>query len=80
MSLRQRILEEKRGLIYPVVAVLIANVALYLAVIYPLSMKATTNEQAAQVAADASRAATREKQRVDDTECGFRPIVVNAHP
>ena len=50
MSLRQRILEEKRRLIYPVVTVLMLNVGLYLAVIYPLSMKVTANEQSAQVA------------------------------
>jgi len=27
-----------------------------------------------------SRASTRDKQRVDDTECGFRPMLVNARP
>ena len=35
MSLRQRILEEKRRLIYPVVTVLLLNVGLYLAVDLP---------------------------------------------
>ena len=70
MSLRQRILEEKRRLIYPVVTVLLLNVGLYLAVIYPLSMKVTANEQSAQVARDAANAARREYEAARNTVSG----------
>jgi len=70
VSLRQRILEEKRRLIYPVVTVLLLNVGLYLAVIYPLSMKVTANEQSAQVAGDAANAARREYEAARNTVSG----------
>ena len=70
MSLRQRILEEKRRLIYPVVTVLLLNVALYVAVVYPLSMKVTANEQSAQAATDAAHAARREYEAARNTVNG----------
>ena len=70
MSLRHRILEEKRRLIYPVLAGLILNIALYLAVIYPLSMKVAANEQAAQGSAAAAQAARREYEAARNTVSG----------
>jgi Tfp pilus assembly protein PilO len=70
VSLRARILDEKRRLIYPVVAVLILDVALYLAVIYPLSTKVTANEQSAQAAASAAAAARREYEAARNTVSG----------
>jgi len=70
VSLRQRILEEKRRLIYPVVTVLILNIALYLAVVYPLSMKVTANEQSALAASDAAHAARREYEAARNTVNG----------
>ena len=70
MSLRQRILEEKRRLIYPVVTVLILNIALYVAVVYPLSMKVTANEQSALAASDAAHAARREYEAARNTVNG----------
>ncbi len=70
MSLRQRILAEKRGLIVPVLAVLLLNVALYLAVIYPLSMKVTANEQSALAASDSAKAARREYDAARNTVTG----------
>jgi hypothetical protein len=39
MSLARRILEEKRRLIYPVVAVLLINAAVFAAVVYTRSVK-----------------------------------------
>lgn len=70
MSLRHRIFEEKRRLIYPVLAGLILNIALYLAVIYPLSMKVAANEQAAQGSAAAAQAARREYEAARNTVSG----------
>jgi Tfp pilus assembly protein PilO len=70
VSLRHRILEEKRRLIYPVLAGLILNIALYLAVIYPLSMKVAANEQAAQGSAAAAQAARREYDAARNTVSG----------
>jgi hypothetical protein len=70
VSLRQRILTEKRGLIVPVVTVLLLNVALYVAVIYPLSMKVTSNEMSAQAASDAAHAARREYDAARSTVTG----------
>jgi len=70
VSLRQRILEEKRRLIYPVVTVLILNIALYVAVVYPLSMKVTANEQSALAASDAAHAARREYEAARNTVNG----------
>ncbi|MEO7271356.1 MAG: hypothetical protein ABIX28_19365 [Vicinamibacterales bacterium] len=70
MSLRQRILTEKRGLIVPVLAVLVLNLALYLAVVYPLSMKVTANELSAMAAAEAATAARREYDAARSTVSG----------
>jgi len=70
VSLRHRILEEKRRLIYPVLAGLILNIALYLAVIYPLSMKVAANEQAAQGSGAAAQAARREYEAARNTVSG----------
>jgi Tfp pilus assembly protein PilO len=68
--MRQRILEEKRRLIYPVVGVLLLNVALYLAVVYPLSMKVAAGEQSAQAASDAALAARRQYDAARNTVSG----------
>jgi Tfp pilus assembly protein PilO len=70
VSLRQRILTEKRRLIVPVVAVVLLNVALYLAVVYPLSMKVTANALSAQASSDAAQAARREYDAARSTVTG----------
>jgi Tfp pilus assembly protein PilO len=60
MSLSQRIFEEKRRLIYPLVVVLIVNVAVFVAVVYPLSLKVAAADRAAQMASTAAMAARHE--------------------
>jgi Tfp pilus assembly protein PilO len=56
----RRILEEKRRVIIPVVGALVLNIALYVAVVYPLSVRARSTEGRAQTAAQALQAAQRE--------------------
>jgi Tfp pilus assembly protein PilO len=70
MTLTRRIFEEKRRLIYPIVTALIVNVALYAAVVYPLSLKVTAREQDAQAAAIASAAARRDYESARSTVSG----------
>lgn len=52
-----RILHEKRRLIWPIVIVLLLNVALFAAVVYPLSKKVANGEQDAQASAASLNAA-----------------------
>jgi Tfp pilus assembly protein PilO len=56
----RRVLAEKRTLIVPVVIALLANVALYAIVVYPLSKKVAGDEQEAESAAAALNAARRD--------------------
>jgi Tfp pilus assembly protein PilO len=56
----RRVLAEKRTLIVPVVIALLANVALYTIVVYPLSKKVAGDEQEAESAAAALNAARRD--------------------
>ncbi len=55
-----RILHEKRRLIWPLVVVLLLNVALFGVVVYPLSKKVANGEQDAQASAAALAAARRD--------------------
>jgi Tfp pilus assembly protein PilO len=70
MSLARRILEEKRRLIYPVVAVLLINAAVFAAVVYPLSVKVSAGEQSAQAAARELSAARRDYEFARATVAG----------
>ena len=70
MSLTRRIFEEKRRLIYPIVAALVLNAAIYAAVVYPLSLKVTVAEQSAQAAMVASAAAHRDFESAKRTVTG----------
>jgi Tfp pilus assembly protein PilO len=70
MSLARRILEEKRRLIYPVVAVLLINAAVFAAVVYPLSVKVSAGEQSAQAAARELSAARRDYESARATVAG----------
>ena len=70
MSLTRRIFEEKRRLIYPIVAALVLNAAIYAAVVYPLSLKVTVAEQSAQAAMVASAAAHRDFESAKRTMTG----------
>jgi Tfp pilus assembly protein PilO len=51
MTTASRILQEKRRLIWPIAIVLIVNVVLFAAVVYPLSKKVANGEQDAEAAA-----------------------------
>jgi Tfp pilus assembly protein PilO len=55
-----RILQEKRGLIWPVAIVLLLNVAVFAAVVYPLSKKVANGEQDAQASGASLNAARRD--------------------
>ena len=55
-----RILHEKRRLIWPIAIVLILNVALFAAVVYPLSRKVASGEADARAATDALDSARRD--------------------
>ena len=69
-ALSRRILQEKRGLIWPIVAALIVNVALFALVVYPLSQKVATGEQDAAAAAEALNAAKRQYNSARQTVTG----------
>jgi Tfp pilus assembly protein PilO len=60
MSLWRRILDEKKSLLYPLAIALVANVALYAAVVYPLSRRVASGQADAQAAAAALAAARRD--------------------
>jgi hypothetical protein len=70
MTLTRRIFEEKRRLIYPLIAALLLNVALFGAVVYPLSLKVAAGEQSAQAATLALTAARRDYESARDTATG----------
>jgi Tfp pilus assembly protein PilO len=70
MSLARRILEEKRRLIYPILAVLLINAAVFAAVVYPLSVKVSAGEQSAQAAARELSAARRDYEFARATVAG----------
>jgi type IV pilus assembly protein PilO len=54
-----RILQEKRALVWPIVLTLVANIALFVFVVYPLSRKVANGEQQANAAAAALAEARR---------------------
>jgi hypothetical protein len=60
MTLLRRILAEKRGVIVPVVLALLANIALYALVVYPLGVKSESSSDRAASAAQSRQAAERD--------------------
>jgi Tfp pilus assembly protein PilO len=70
MSLTQRIFEEKRGLIYPLVIALVVNVGVFVAVVYPLSLKVAASERSAQAASVTAMAARRDFESAKNTVTG----------
>jgi Tfp pilus assembly protein PilO len=70
MSPSQRIFQEKRRLIYPLVVVLIVNVLIFAAVVYPLSLKVAAADRTAQAAAIAAMSARREFDSAKNTVTG----------
>jgi hypothetical protein len=67
MTLLRRIFTEKRNFIYPLIGAIVVNAALYLAVVYPLSLRVANGERSAQEAASASAAARAEYETVRAT-------------
>jgi len=65
-----RVFTEKRSLIVPLMIAVIANVALYLIVVYPLSQKVAGGEQAAKASSTALDAAKRDYAAARATVAG----------
>ena len=57
MTLLRRIIAEKRGVIVPLLIALLANVAVYALVVYPLGVKSESSSDRAATAAQARQAA-----------------------
>ena len=70
MTLVRRVLAEKRRLIYPLVGAVLFNAALFIAVVYPLSLKVANGERVALAAASARRAAQAEHDAARATVTG----------
>lgn len=70
MTLARRIVHEKRRFIYPLVAALLLNAALFLAVVLPLSRRVANGEVAAQTAATALAQARRDHAAARATVTG----------
>jgi Tfp pilus assembly protein PilO len=70
MTLVRRVLAEKRELIYPLVGAVLLNAALFIAVVYPLSLKVANGERDAQAAASARRSAQAEFDTARATASG----------
>ena len=70
MTPYRRIFHEKRTLIWPVIAGLLINVALYVLVVYPLSQKVASGEQDAATASNSLLAAKRQYNNARQTVTG----------
>ena len=70
MKLVSRVLAEKRRLIYPLIGAVLVNAALFVAVVYPLSLKVANGERDAQAAASARRVAQAEYDVAQATVSG----------
>lgn len=70
MTLARRVLDEKRRLIYPLIAALVLNAAVFGAVVYPLSLKVSHGEADARAAANALAAARKDYQTARATVTG----------
>jgi hypothetical protein len=60
MSIVRRIVAEKRGLLVPLAAALLINIAVYALVVYPLGVKSATSVDRATAAAQARQSAERD--------------------
>jgi hypothetical protein len=70
MTLARRIAAENRRFIYPIVAALVLNAALFIAVVYPLSLRVAGGQQSAQTAADALAGARSDYESAKATVSG----------
>ena len=66
----KRVVSEKRGLIWPLIVVLLANAAVFALVVYPLSQKVAQGEQQADAATAALAAARRDYANARATVTG----------
>lgn len=69
MTLLRRILHEKRRLVYPLVGALALNLALFVAVVYPLSLKVANGER------DANNASTTRARAKADYDAAQATVV-----
>ena len=65
MTLLTRIAAEKRGVLVPLVAALVVNVAAYVLVVYPLGVKSATSAERAAAAAESRASAERDMASAD---------------
>ena len=70
MTLMRRIFSENRRLIYPLIGAVLANMALFVAVVYPLSLKVANGERDAQNATAARKSAQAEYDAARATATG----------
>ena len=70
MTIFRRVLAEKRGLIYPLIGAVLLNAAVFIAVVYPLSLKVANGERDAQAASRARATAQAEFDRARATVSG----------
>jgi Tfp pilus assembly protein PilO len=70
MNLSQRIFEEKRRLIYPLVIALVVNVGVFAAIVYPLSLKVAAADQTSKAASVAALSARRDFESAKNTVTG----------
>jgi hypothetical protein len=70
MTLARRVFAENRRLIYPLIGALVVNAALFVAVVYPLSLKVANGERDAQNAASARKTAQAEFDSARATASG----------
>jgi hypothetical protein len=70
MTLARRIFSENRRLIYPLIGALLLNLALFVAIVYPLSLKVANGERDAQNAASARKTAQAEYDSARATASG----------
>jgi Tfp pilus assembly protein PilO len=70
MTLFRRVLAEKSGLVYPLVGAVLLNAAVFVAVVYPLSLKVANGERDAQAAARGRQEAQAEYDAAQATVSG----------
>jgi hypothetical protein len=70
VTLFRRVRAEKRRLIYPLISAVLLNAALFIAVVYPLSLKVANGEADAQAAATARKVAQTEYDAARATVSG----------
>jgi Tfp pilus assembly protein PilO len=70
MTIVRRVLAEKRGLIYPLIGAVLLNLAAFIAIVYPLSLKVANGERDAQAASRARATAQAEFDRERATVSG----------